>query len=395
MKFRTTAYFLLPLLASGCSQSGSGTPDELGAPIEFAAPLVVGAADVSRAQMLDALPEGEVFGVLGYCVPVTTLTEGEGDGAVSTTYPAYPAGASAWADKKASVMADVMYAQPIKFDGTKCVYRNADDTYYEPARWYTSTTTAPTDPATYRYTFIAYHPYGEGYFTLPAEDAVGAPKIGFTMPFESGVAAVQLDPTIVRDAMMATVTDHMRAHGTVALRFTHMLCGLRFQVNNYNTSDHVTIHSATLEGSFYRSGTVDYAPDAPTLTVDPDDTYTGTFTIAPDEQTVAANSSAVIGLSETQPRGTAVLLLPEFEGASEGTYLGQGKRLTIVYSFQGEENQTWTLDNFTIGRRPVQGNLYTVNLSFIGRQLTVTFNSAADGDTWAVDPDYDGDITIN
>ena len=43
----------------------------------------------------------------------------------------------------------------------------------------------------------------------------------------------------------------------------------------------------------------------------------------------------------------------------------------------------------------MQGNLYTVNLSFIGRQLTVTFNSAADGDTWAVDPDYDGDITIN
>ena len=84
MKFRTPAFLLLALLSAGCSQSGSDTPDELGAPIEFAAPIVVGAAEASRAQMLDALPEGEVFGVLGYCVPVTTLTEGEGDDAVSS-----------------------------------------------------------------------------------------------------------------------------------------------------------------------------------------------------------------------------------------------------------------------------------------------------------------------
>lgn len=394
MKFRIPAYLLLALLAAGCSQSASDIPGELGAPIEFAAPVVVvGAAGMSRAQMLDVLPEGGVFGVLGYCVPVTTLTGG--DGAASSTSPAYPDGALTWAEKKASVTADVMYDQPIKFDGTKCVYRDADDKYYEPARWYTSTTTAPNDPDTYRYTFIAYHPYGEGYFTLPAEDAVGAPKIRFTMPFGSGEeTAAPLDPDIVHDAMMATVTDHMRTQGTVALRFTHMLCGLRFQINNYNTSDPVTIHSVTLSGSFYRSGTVDYTPEEPTLTVDPDDTYTGTFTIASGDQTVPANSSAVIGLSDTQPRGTAVLLLPD-GSASEGTYLGRGKRLTIEYFFQSKEKQTWVLDDFTIGRRPVQGDLYTVNLSFIGRQLAVTFNSAADGDTWTVDPDYDGDITIN
>lgn len=385
---------LLPaLLLAACSD---GDPIDEGEPIEFAAPEVtVGQPLVdSRAQMLDALPEGEVFGVTAYCIPANPVSTGEGETEISSSELNFAGGPATWEDKRESAIADVMYMQPVKFDGTKCIYRDAADTYYEPARWYTTTTAGGMTTTEFRYTFIAYHPFEGGYFTFPDKNYIGVPKVKFTMPFESGDINAQLDPTIVRDAMVARTVNAMRANGAVRLNFTHLLSGLRFQINNYNTSDAVTIHSITLSGNFYREATIDYSTDRPTLTVDPDATYAGTFNMLPGgDMLVAANAAMIAGKSDAQPQGTVALLLPELIEANSSSCLGIGKTLTIEYSFQDETRATATINDFTLGRRPVQGSLYTVNLSFIGRQLTVAFDS--DTELWDVDPDYDGNNFIN
>lgn len=386
---------LLPALALAACSDGDRIVDDA-EPIEFAVPAVtVGQPlDGSRAQMLEALPEGEVFGVTAYCVPANPLTTGEGETEISSFELNFAGGPAAWEDKRESAIADVMYMQPLKFDGSKCIYRDAADTYYEPARWYSTTTAGGMATTDFRYTFIAYHPFEGGYFSFPGKNYIGAPKVKFTMPFESSDIATELDPTTVRDAMVARTANVMRANGAVRLNFTHILSGLRFQINNYNTSDDVTIHSIALSGSFYREATIDYSTDPATLTVDPDVTYAGTFNMLHSgEMTVPANSAMIAGLSDTQPQGTVALLLPELNEENSANGLGIGKKLTIEYSFQGETRATATIEGFTLGRRPAQGSLYTVNLSFIGQQLTVTFDS--DTEHWEVDPNYDGNNFIN
>lgn len=373
----------------GCSSSAD--PDEPGDAIEFSAPVVLGDAvdgGSSRAQMLNELPVGEVFGVSGYCVPLRADAE-SGDKVAD-----YLSGSALWNDKKQNAVADVMLMQPMKFDGTKCVYRDADDNYYPPARWYTTDATSGVATDRFAYTFIACHPYDGGYFSFPEEGSAGAPQILFTMPFEAGGAADDLlDPSVVSDAMFAVTFNHVRALGAVPLRFTHMLCGLRFQVNNFNTAEPLTIHSIRLSGSFYRSGVIDFSPETPEFTVNPDDTYTGSFLIAGADIEFIPNHSAIVGADGENPAGTSVLLLPEFESASSDSYLGLSKVLTVDYTFQGERRSK-QIDPFTIGRRPQQGTLYTVNLNFTGRQLSVSMNYDSN-DYWELDPDYDGNNTIN
>lgn len=405
------------LLFSGCSSDDGPEPvDDI---IEFGVPSIeLGAPEeVSRAQRLDVLPADEVFGVSGYCVP---FTAGE-DPTLN-----YNAAGNYWTAKNKSAVADVMWNQPIKFDGTKCVYRDATDTYYHPAHWYSSAGDTNADPADFRYTFIAWHPYEGDYFTPGKEDAIGAPEIGFTMPFTPGDNG-ELDPTKVKDAMVALTVDRLRNVdniGTVPLRFRHILCGLRFQINNFNTSQEVKIHSLALTGSFYRSATISFGgttpvvvikgdekqpagegeeaeetPEDDTPGIDEDDMYSGTFRFLSesedDDVIVAPNTAIIAGADpgqEATADGVAVLLLPHFEGETDRSYLGRNKKITIKYTFEGHEGEK-TID-FTLNRRPVAGTLYTVNLNFVGDQLMVTFTDDANN-SWSWDEVDTGDNFIN
>ncbi len=410
------------LLLSGCTSEVDG-PEPVGDIIEFGVPTIeLGAPEeLSRAQRLDVLPADEVFGVSGYCVP---LTAGE-DPTLN-----YTAAGGAWTAKNALAVADVMWNQPIKFDGTKCVYRDATDTYYHPAHWYTIAGDTHADPADFRYTFIAWHPFEGDYFTPAREDAVGVPEIGFTMPFEPGQNG-ELDPTKVKDAMVALEVDRLRNVdniGTVPLRFRHILCGLRFQINNFNTSQEVAIHSLALTGDFYRSATVSFAGTTPVVVVkgdpkptvgegegegeeepehpvddtpgiDESDMYSGTFRFLSesedDDVIVAPNTAIIAGANpghEATADGVAVLLLPHFQGETDRSYLGRNKTITIKYTFEGRYGEK-TIP-FTLNRRPVAGTLYTVNLNFVGNQLMVTFTDDANN-SWSWDEVDTGDNFIN
>lgn len=400
----TVGIFLL----SGCAtDDGPEAVDDI---IEFDVPSVMLGApeELSRAQRLDVLPANEVFGVSGYCVPLT----GGDDPTLD-----YNAAGSYWAAKNSRSIADVMWNQPIKFDGTKCVYRDAEETYYHPAHWYTTAGDTHADPADFRYTFIAWHPWEGGYFTPAEKGAVGVPEIGFTMPFEPGDNGDNLDPTKVKDAMVALTVDRLRNvdnTGTVPLRFRHILCGLRFQINNFNTSQEVTIDSLTLTGSFYRSATISFAGNTPVVVIkgdekapsgdeggdgeeeagddtpgiDEEDMYSGTFRFLTEDVTVSPNSAIIAGADpgkEAAADGVAVLLLPHFEGETDRSYLGRNKKIYIKYIFEGKEGEK-TID-FTLNRRPVAGTLYTVNLNFVGHQLMVTFTDDANH-SWTWD-DYE------
>ncbi|MBD5375013.1 MAG: fimbrillin family protein [Bacteroides sp.] len=407
-------------LLSGCTSDGDG-PEPVDNIIEFDVPSVVlgEPEELSRAQRLDVLPAGEVFGVSGYCVP---LSGGE------DLKPDYNAAGAYWTAKNRNSIADVMWNQPIKFDGTKCVYRDAEGTtYYHPAHWYISAGSTHADPADFRYTFIAWHPYGGDYFTPSEKGAVGTPQIGFTMPFNPGDNG-ELDPTKVKDAMVAQTVDRLRNVdnvGTVPLRFRHILCGLRFQINNFNTSQEVIVRSLALSGSFYRSATISFAGTSPVVVVkgdetigggdegegaeepeiddtpgiDEDDMYSGTFRFlseddSSDDVTVVPNSGIIAGAtpgSDGHSDGVAVLLLPHFEGETDRSYLGRSKRIHIKYTFEGKEGDK-TID-FTLNRRPVAGTLYTVNLNFVGNQLMVTFTDDANN-SWSWDEVETGDNTI-
>ena len=400
-------------LLSGCASDDSPEPvDDI---IEFDVPSVVLGApeELSRAQRLDVLPANEVFGVSGYWVPLT--------GGEDPTLD-YNAAGGYWTAKNKNSIADVMWNQPIKFDGTKCVYRDAEDTYYHPAHWYSTAGDTHADPADFRYTFIAWHPWDGNYFTPADKGAVGVPQIGFTMPFEPGDNG-ELDPTKVKDAMVALTVDRLRNVdniGTVPLRFRHILCGLRFQINNFNTSHEVTIHSLTLSGSFYRSATISFVGNTPVVVVkgdeiinvgdegeggedpgiddtpgiDESDMYSGTFRFLSENVTVNSNSAIIAGADpgkESALDGVAVLLLPHFEGETDRSYLGRNKKIYIKYTFEGREGEK-TID-FTLNRRPVAGTLYTVNLNFVGDQLMVTFTDDANH-SWSWDEVETGNNTI-
>ena len=416
MKHSISKYLLFALLAfslPGCSSVDDGrdgiTPEYGDDVIRFAAPTIVMAAPEvgTRATLLNTVTENTTFGVFGYCVPYSP-TEDKAN---------WANGVTEWAGKKNFSHADVMYNQPIYYDGDKCVYRGHEADSDLPRHWYTQADAgADASKATinfeqFKYTFIAYHPYnqqGEGGFGIQPADATtrGVPKLSYTMPYSANTdRSRELDIEAVEDVVWAMKTDHLPGSGAVELEFQHVLTGLRLQVNNYNPEDDsgantVTIHAITLEGDFYRSATIDFAPASPEMTVS-DDRYSGTFHFLRDVAwEVPANSGKVVGsIPGKTDAGTAILLLPNADAKASDSapndpipYLGANKTITVTYSYPDKGQQTKHVRNFSLGRIPEQGVCYTLNLNFVGNQLLLMF-TADSIEYW--EAGSDNDIIIN
>ncbi len=402
--------YTLPLLFlhAACSPEDITTKDEWPGydsnDITFATPTIIMDNVTTRATLMNSITHNTVFGVLGYCVPYQLESE----------QPNYRGGTSDWLVKKSLSHADVMYKEPIFYDGAKCVYSENGTAFNEPKHWYTSDETKVTNTDLFQYTFIAYHPYnhsetsGHGFSITPADQKTrGIPKLTYTMPYPASTdITTKLDTEDAQDVMIATVSDHAPTQGAVQLNFRHLLTGLRLQINNYNptvaddpNANAVTVHSLSIDGNFYRIGNVDFTPADPTLTVT-DDKYTGTFPFIKREGqplTVSPNSAAVVGVSDSKPQGTTLLLLPKLNAKAEGStsavpYLGTDKNIHITYSYHGQAERTKTIRNFSLGRIPEQGTCYTINLNFIGDQLLLMF-TADDIEYW--ENGSDNDIIIN
>lgn len=408
LKYLSFALWALALPA--CSSVENVRVTEYGDDIiRFAAPtIVMGAPEVNtRATLLNTVTENTTFGVFGYCVPYSA-TEDKANWANGTTE---------WAGKKAFSHADVMYNQPIYYDGAKCVYRGHENDPDLPRHWYTQADVGTDDSKAtinfgqFKYTFIAYHPYsqqGHGGFSIEPADAAtrGIPQLSYTMPYSAATdRGRELNIDVVEDVMWAMKTDHLPGSGGVELEFRHVLTGLRLQVNNYNPVDDtgantVTLHSITLEGDFYRSATIDFALATPEMTVGAD-WYSGTFHFLKDDASweVPANSGRIVGSTPGKADGTTILLLPNAKAKASVSapndpipYLGANKTITVVYSYPGEAKQTKHVRNFSLGRIPEQGICYTLNLNFVGNQLLLMF-TADSIEYW--EAGSDNDIIIN
>lgn len=326
----------------------------------------------------NALPDGASFGVVACCVPFSIIGS-----SVSST-PDYASGSSDWENKKQLVHADVFYKQEVIYNKGLCSYRNLK-------RWYLPEDVPGTslDFDRFRYSFFAYYPFGERFSVDPGSaDALGTPKITFTMPFakaSTNTNTAAIDHNLIPDAMVAARYDLEKASGNVTLTFYHMLTGLRFRVNNYDETRDLTIHSLTFSGQFYRSLTLDFdsanhmAQKAAPLN---EDCYRGTFTIVSERDPLATRqcirgSSKLMGESDGDG-GVTVLLLPDVnatpnDATNPSYYLGNDKTITITYSFDGEETKTQTIPDIKLAYKPVQSTRYTANLNFAGDRFALVF----------------------
>lgn len=384
------SFLLSALLLSACSTTDDPRPavDYGDEAISFGTPRVMLDGPRTRATLMNAVTPNTVFGVLGYCVPYQ----------LGSDVSDYRGGNSDWLTKKSLAHADVMYREPLFYDGTKCVYSSDGVRFNEPKRWYVPETAGDVETGRFLYSFVAYHPYGTlaqggGFTVWPADDKTrGIPRLTYTMPYAAGgdMDRNTLDPEASADAMIATCFDHSASQGAVQLEFQHLLTGLRLQINNYNAVDEsdprantVTIHSLTLKGNFYRTAEVDFSPADPVMTVG-DETFSGTFRFIGDggEERFAPNSARVVGSTPDNEQGTVLLLLPKFDATADGAtsavpYLGTQKTITVEYSYEGGERVTKEIRNFSLGRIPEQGTCYTINLNFIGDQLLLMFTADA------------------
>lgn len=377
------SFALLAMFTAACSSMDDENkilPNEYGDDvIRFAAPVIDMSVSTTptRATLMNTITPETTFGVLGYCVPYQL---GE-----NNQTPDYRAGISDWLTKKELAHADIMYKEPIFYDGEKCVYANHETDLSLPKRWYTPTAEHNEPTGRFLYTFIAYHPFKQtdGGFTVTPTDAItkGTPKLHYTMPYpSSNNLTAPLDINAAQDVMWATVFDHSSTQGAVTLAFKHLLTGLRFQINNFNTKKAVTIHELAIEGRFYRVAEIDFKPADPTMSVT-DDRYAGTFHFLQGKKVeIAANTTQVIGANTPEDQGTAILLLPKFDakapsGTSSVPYLGSDKSIIITYSYPGEPQKTKRIENFSLGRIPAQGTCYTLNLNFIGSEILLMFTA--------------------
>lgn len=370
-----TASALLGFTA--CSQESSDEPVGGDNVIRFQPVVMMGdAVPESRATLLNSLPVGSSFGVLGYSVPYVVG---------STTDIAWTSGSSDWEVKKGNVYADVLYCSEVKIDAQGCYY--ADGAH--PGVWYDASNMvgSTVDPSGFKYSFIAYHPYwskqndGTSRFTVtPANaSAKGAPQLTYKMiyaekPSSEGEKLVR-DTEDATDAMVAVVHDHVRASGAVILPFEHILCGLSVQVNNYNHDNAVTIHSLSIDGEFYGQGMINYADADPKMVVSDDNRYWATFNYVTSDMTVPTNSASICGATADKPEGTVALLLPNRNDPNRdsGIHLGSNKKINISYTFAGKDGAK-SID-FSLGRVPVPGINYKLNINFIGDQILLMFTA--------------------
>jgi len=389
--YKSLSYMLSALLLAACSSIDDPTegivPDYDSDAIRFGVPTIAMDGHSTRATLMNTVAPHTVFGVSGYCVPYQ-LTEDT---------PDWQGGNSDWLTKKSLVHADVMYREPVFYDGVKCVYSSDGTHFNRPKHWYTPQETGLANTGRFLYSFVAYHPYrtlaeGGGFSVTPTDETTrGIPKLTYTMPYRAGGnRSDALDADASEDAMIALCLDHSATQGAVPFEFRHLLTGLRLQINNYNAEDAtdprartVTIHSLSIEGDFYRKAEIDFSPADPVMSVT-DDTFSGKFIFigAGDEQQFAPNSARIVGATNDNPQGTVLLLLPNpdaraADATSSVPYLGTNKTIEIEYAYEGQSRVKRRIENFSLGRIPERGTCYTINLNFIGDQLLLMFTADA------------------
>lgn len=345
--------------------------------IGFATPTVTVEAD-TRSITYNALPENAQFGVLGYCVPYR----------VGTTDRDYLGGPSDWGTKHSLCPPSVFYKQAVNVANGACSYTPLK-------HWYGDGTglngeaidNTGTRPEDYSYTFFAYYPYGDQYFTINSpttETTAGAPRITFTMPQTGTALTVPLDHSITPDAMFGVLYNRQKAQGNVTFNFSHMLTALGFEVNNFSEFQ-LQIHSITLSGRFFKQITLDFSTSGDGTLASysfPQEYYVGHYTLYDDNN--GTNPLTLEPPSKEEDRTTSGLLPKNANGEGEHILLISGREpyfgpesegdnavtVNITYTFDGYKKANYTRPTtFT----PTPGTKYTAQLNFVGETFILQF----------------------
>ena len=325
----------------------------LGNTIQFGSPSIMHDVEItSRATgPVDAFSAGDSFGVLGYC-----LANYDGTNELNPT-----TGSTPWASKAVLCTPHIFYKTEIKYNGTTCYYTG------EQKQWY--------DPSNYLYTFLAYHPYGDAYYTIEPETqaGIGFPSLTFSMPFSGGDISTPRQIDDIPDAMAAAAIDVTRQTGRVDLQFQHLLTGLNFRINNYNPTNNLIIHGLRVSGSFYRSIRILMSRGLEY----PAETYAGTFSfleVSDDSDDVVIESHK----TEERTGNKTLLLISNLEASPD--YLGNNINIHIDYTFMGVRT-TDKIITLPSGYLPQGGTIYTIEMNFIGDSFILNF-VADNNQTW-------------
>lgn len=372
----------LGIAATACTESEDIKPEyDDSSFINFSVPVQVKSSDGSgetKSDLLDALPVGSSFGVLGYCVPYT----------VGTTTPNYNAGSDIWSLKKNLCPPDVFFYQEVTVGTNGCAYVRPGGTgNNDPKYWYkkgydTNNNQNPSipDAEDYNYNFFAYYPY-KGCFNVDAPAAAvaaGAPVFTFTMPQEGNLETTELSHENTPDAMLAVKYNHTKNDGNVQFNFSHLLTALGFEVNNFSEYN-LTIHSIKLCGSFYKKIKIDLGGDVANYTF-PEDRYKGYYKIfdsssmdgdlslpAPtDGKTVTSSPSPIGPNSGNDINKNFVMLI-----SGTGTSFGENVKVIIDYTFNGNTTAKELTRPGTFTPQP--GKRYIAQLNFVGDAFVINF----------------------
>lgn len=342
-------------------------------PIVFSRITMEGQVHPTRAEVSDPVsgefPEGSKVGVLGYC-----LTETGGSGT------------SAWNTKKDACAPFMPNTSGIsQLRGVELTKGMDGGWSYTPLqKWY-------ENDEGYQYSFFAYSPYDDDYFTISTVNYtngryLGAPVATFHLPFTTTQTTDQLDRTLLRDAMLSNNIDHQSTDGNVSFQFYHMTAGLRFAVNNYDDANNVTIASLTLSGTFNKEMRIEAQTNYRIS-----GSYSGTFTIADQAMTVLPLEQSrffTVGGAENAAKVT-LLLIPN-EDNNQTPIMGVPGETTpqvhVVYRINNGSTQSQSYDLPAMNYR--QGVMHNISLDFLGNSLTLTASSTE----W--DNEYISDIVF-
>lgn len=327
--------------------------------------------ETRSGELLGAITED--FGVLGYCIPYVQGSHDNLD---------YNAGTSGWEVKKANCPPTVFYKQRVSSNG---IYDSEGGSANNPKYWYRNgwgldgpDSNIPADAENYRYTFFAYFPYGDNYWTISpsSESSAGGPILTFTMPQDQGgnIETTRLDATKNIDAMLAMEKDVTRGSGDVTFEFSHILTALGFEINNF--SDYpLTVHSLKLRGNFYRQLQVDFSKRNVEMEfTTTDERYSGYYDLLPngpidlstDEDTPINSAHPGVEL------GTHILLISGDSNNYDNKYFGEDIEVVIGYKF----NETY-VESLAKSRpgtfTPRPGIRYTAQLNFVGDAFVLNF----------------------
>lgn len=326
----------------------------------------------TRSVFKNALSAGDEFGVLGYCVPYV----------VGTSNFDYASGSNPWTLKKALSSPEVFYKQRVVVGTGGCTYDRTGGGANNPKYWYRDGYDTDNNAKgevvgadDYRYSFIAWYPYGENFFTISEPDeqtTAGAPVMTFTMPQTGTDLSERLDHTATPDAMLAVLYDRTRADGNLRFTFSHVLTGLGFQVNNLSEQD-LTVHSVSVSGHFYKDVTIDLRGNSVAFSFS-DNRYAGYYPLLESDLELPAPAAGDTSTTSGIIGGEHLLLI-----SGTGNSFGEDVTVDIDYTFGGERKQQSIPRPGTFTPRP--GVKYTAQLNFVGDTFVLQF-MVDNGEQW-------------